>query len=163
MNKLISTFFFGYLSFKYRRLLRTPIILFCFTLLVVGLYEGLEKSGPDYSLIRDIYNKYSFYQGMNGKYYTFQESKQLWGDSVDSYLEDGTLKVVNMSFDVFIKSLKSRDDLYPSLVNSLNDDNYFNQSWKIDSDDLKYYKFKLIDLSVRFRLFIENLIIVLFV
>ena len=163
MNKLLSTFFFGYLSFKYRRLLRTPIILFCFTLLVVGLYEGLEKSGPDYSLIRDIYNKYSFYQGMNGKYYTFQESKQLWGDSVDSYLEDGTLKVVNMSFDVFIKSLKSRDDLYPSLVNSLNDDNYFNQSWKIDSYDLKYYKFKLIDLSVRFRLFIENLIIVLFV
>jgi hypothetical protein len=136
--------------------------LFCITLIIVGFYDGLERNGPDYSLIRDVYNKYSFYKGIDGNFYTFQESRQILGDSVDYYLKDGKLKPVEMNFDDFVKSLKNKNELYPTLVNSLNDDNYFNQSWKIDSDDLKDYRFQLKDFSSRYWLLLDYLKIVFF-
>lgn len=162
MNKLLSTYFFGYLTYKYRRLIRTPVLLFCITLIIIGFYDGLERNGPDYSLIRDVYNKYSFYKGIDGKFYTFQESRQIWGDSVDYFLKDGRLRSVEMNFDDFVKSIKSENELYPSLVNSLNNDNYFNQSWKIDRDDLKDYRFQLQDFSSRYWLLFHYLKIVFF-
>ena len=42
MKKLLNTFFFGYASYKYRRLLRTPIIL-----IAVGSFIGLVLAGDE--------------------------------------------------------------------------------------------------------------------
>ena len=58
MKKILHTFFFGYAPFRYRRLIRTPIVLTVFLLCSVNLYYDIEYSIPDNNKIDLIFNQY---------------------------------------------------------------------------------------------------------
>jgi hypothetical protein len=90
-NKFIETFFFGYLSFKYRRLIRTPIILTVIVLLGSGIIIGLDRPFPDKKLIRTLYNEYPLYITPSNKYFSIREVEMDNSDSLEYYLEEGIL------------------------------------------------------------------------
>jgi hypothetical protein len=59
MKKLLHTFFFGYASYKYRRLIRTPIILTAIVLLIgVTSHYIQEFDYQDDDLINILYKNY---------------------------------------------------------------------------------------------------------
>jgi hypothetical protein len=149
-NKFIETFFFGYLSFKYRRLIRTPIILTVIISIGLGIIFGLDKPFPDKELIKKLYNEYPLYITPSNKYFSIREVKIDNSDSLDYYLEEGILKEFEVSHDEFYELLWTDDNLLETVGRNYHrfelKENYFPHY----SDSFKRYNLKLIDPSERF-------------
>ena len=153
-NKFIETFFFGYLSFKYRRLIRTPIILTVIVLLGSGIIIGLDRPFPDKKLIRTLYNEYPLYITPSNKYFSIREVEMDNSDSLEYYLEEGILKEFEVSYDEFYELLWTDDNLLETVGR-----NYYRfemeQSVPNHYTTFKEYELNLIEPSDRFRVLIQ--------
>ena len=59
MKKLLNTFFFGYVSYKFRRLIRTPIILIAIGIGILAFIEFVDRNHfPNNDKIDLVYEKY---------------------------------------------------------------------------------------------------------
>jgi hypothetical protein len=148
MKKFLYTFFFGYLSFKYRRLIRTPIILTTIILMGSGIIIGLDKPFPDKELIRKIYNEYPLYVTPGNEYYTIKESERDFPDSLNYYLENGILREFNISYERFYNLLWTDDNLLKTISR-----NYYKEKGISDNYyyDFRRYTLDLIETSERFE------------
>ena len=82
MKNLLYTFFFGYAAFRYRRLIRTLIILSA-TISFVGIVI----------VYIDVSESYNFYETPNGNVYTEGDLINRYGMvDFNSYVNDGNLK-----------------------------------------------------------------------
>lgn len=153
MKKFLYTFFYGYLSFKYRRLIRTPIILSTIILIGSGVIIGLDRPFPNKEYIRELYEKYPLYVTPENKYYSIKESEENWSDSLQIYLDNGTLKKLNISFEDFYKGLWDDKELISTISRNVNKEKGYTD---YSDYDFKRYNLDLIENSERF----EDLIVI---
>lgn len=153
-NKFIETFFFGYLTFKYRRLIRTPIILIVIISLGLGTLNGLNRPFPDKKLIRTLYNEYPLYKTPSNKYFSIREVERDNSDSLEYYLEEGILTPFEVSYDEFYELLWTDEKLLETVGR-----NYYRfemgQNVPNHYSYFKEYELNLIQPSERFRDLIE--------
>jgi hypothetical protein len=153
-NKFIETFFFGYLSFKYRRLIRTPIILIVIIPLGLGTLIGLNRPFPDKKLIRTLYNEYPLYITPSNKYFSIREVEIDNSDSLEYYLEEGILTPLEVSYDEFYELLWTDEKLLETVGR-----NYYRFEMEQNVPNhysyFKEYELNLIQPSVRFKSLIE--------
>jgi hypothetical protein len=159
MKFLFNTLFFGYLSFKYRRLIRTPIILTIIILIISGIIIGLNKPFPDKKFIKELYNEFPLYKTTDNRYFSVYESKRDFSDSLNFYIENGILEKLEISYEEFYKKLWTDENLRNSINRNYNE----KKGWSIDSDYyFKEYKLNLITPSERFgELVIISVIIII--
>ena len=85
MKKLLYTFFFGYAAFRYRRLIRTLIILtatICFIGIVIESIKDFE-----------VYKSKNFYESPNGNVYTEGDLAKRYGlERFNQLIDEGQLK-----------------------------------------------------------------------
>ena len=67
MRKLLKTFFFGYASHKYRRLIRTPIILITVGVSVIAFYQFIIDQDVLFRDNDEIDSYYKFYRNKIAK------------------------------------------------------------------------------------------------
>ena len=140
MKKIFNTYFFGYAAYKYRRLIRTSLIIFFIGILLIGInsidYYPFGKG----AIIEKIYKEYPLLVTPSKNYYTEKEANILFSDSLNIYYKEGKLKKVIISKNDFVDLLKEdeKDDInkitvIKALLLSINKDNFFNKPKYNDS------------------------------
>lgn len=152
-NKFIETFFFGYLSFKYRRLIRTPIILIVIISIGLGIIDGLDKPFPNKELIRELYNEYPLYITRSGKYGSIKEVERNNSDSLMYYLKEGILQEFKISYDEFYELLWIDENLRETICRNYFFEKGFTENYSCNG--FRYSELSLIEPSHRFRYLIE--------
>jgi hypothetical protein len=142
MKKRFYTYFFGYAAYKYRRLIRTPLIILLIGILLIGINSiDYYPFGKD-AIIEKIYNEYPLLVTPSKNYYTEKEAKILLSDSLNIYYKEGKLKKVIIPKNEFVNLLKEdeKDDnennritIINALLISINKDNFFNKPKYNDS------------------------------
>jgi hypothetical protein len=158
MKKFSYTFFFGYSSFKYRRLIRTPIILLSIILILSGIISGLDYQSPNKKLIKEIYNDYPLYVTPSREYFSVKESQKKWPDSLNYFLDNQTLKDFNISYEEFYELLWFDDELIETICRNINEGETYSNC---ETYYFRRYNLGLIDMSERFRLLTDMSIVVL--
>ncbi len=159
MKFLFNTLFFGFLTFKYRRLIRTPIILTIIILIISGIIIGLNKPFPDKKLIKELYNEFPLYKTTDNRYFSVYESKRDFSDSLKFYKENGILKELEISYEDFYKKLWTDENLRNTINRNYNE----KKGLSIESDYyFKKYTLNLLTSSERFEELVNmSLIIIL--
>tara|TARA_B110000483_G_scaffold8420_1_gene9979 strand:+ start:406 stop:1167 length:762 start_codon:yes stop_codon:yes gene_type:complete len=115
MKKIFHTFFFGFAAYKYRRLIRTPIILTAFIFFFGNIYYNFKPSFEDetYYIIEGTGEKISeqdalerfdsdsnFYQTPNGKVFSEGDLvKRVGRENFYNDVKNGVIKKVTTSLN----------------------------------------------------------------
>ena len=106
MKKMLHTYFFGYAAYKYRRLIRTSLIIFFIGTFLIGInsidYYPFGKG----AIIEKIYKEYPLLVTPSKNYYTEKEANILVSDSLNIYYKEGYLKKVIIPKNDFVDLLK---------------------------------------------------------
>lgn len=112
MKKLLFTFFFGYASYKYRRLIRAPIILIALGIFIGALLSVFDSHKfPDEEQIELVYGKYWInVVTYNGRLLIFDDNK------IAQLTPDHIAQIVNPSREEFVKILKTNDHFLKEII-----------------------------------------------
>jgi hypothetical protein len=112
MSKLLRTFFFGYAAFKYRRLIRTPIVLMMLSCFIVPIGVQLENYRfPDEEAVELVYRKYQQnIVNLNGNFLIADAAE------IEQLTADNIARVAYLNKEQFIEQVRENDQFAQELV-----------------------------------------------
>jgi hypothetical protein len=142
MKKILHTYFFGYAAYKYRRLIRSSLIILFISILIYGICNIRYLPFGKGDVVEKIYKEYPLLVTPSKNYFTEKEARISFTDSLNIYIKQGRLKKVNISKNDFVDLLKedekdnnenNRITVINALLLSINKDNFFNVYKYVDS------------------------------